>query len=57
MFQTVWLENLYWFCQIQCELPLILVLLEEGCGWTCIRSVLTGTLISFHQLVGIPAYL
>ena len=47
----------HWFYK-KCELFLIPVLLEEKRpAWTTMRSGLTGTLISFHQLVGIPASL
>ena len=43
--------------EINSELSSILVLLEEGSVWATRRSGLMGTLISFHQLVGIPASL
>ena len=41
----------------KCELSLIPILLLEGHVWTTVRSGLTRTLTTYHQLVGVPASL
>ena len=46
----------HWSCR-KCELSLIPILLWEGHVWTTVRSGLTRTLTTYHQLMGIPASL
>ena len=67
VFQTVLLEKhwtgpselcevKHWSCR-KCAFSFNPVLLVWGCVWTRTRSGLTGTLISFRQLLAIPASL